>query len=117
MKVQLKQETVYSHALRDVLEESNEAAWLKMLRENAIDRFEQTGFPTVKQEEWKYTNVAAFVASEFDVKPSQTSNQSGVDVNAFLAEAEKSELTFENGVFQPELSSIEALSECLWRRI
>lgn len=112
MSLQTKQETIYSAALRTVLEESNEASWLKMLRENAIDQFEQIGFPTVKQEEWKYTNIATFVASEFDVKPTPTSNQSGVHVDAFLPEAEKSELTFENGVFQPDLSSTEALSEC-----
>lgn len=112
MSLQTKQETIYSRALRENLDDMGEAAWLKMLRENAIDRFEQIGFPNVKQEEWKYTNVAALVAGEFDVRPTQNTNQNGVSVQAFLPEADESELTFENGVFQPGLSSIEALSKC-----
>ena len=27
-------------------------------REHSFEQFERAGFPTVKQEDWKYTNVA-----------------------------------------------------------
>ena len=34
------------------------ASWLRRLRASAMERFEELGFPTVADEEWKYTNVA-----------------------------------------------------------
>ena len=112
MSLQTKQETIYRSALRENLAGSGEASWLKMLRENAIDSFEQIGFPSVTQEEWKYTNVAALVADEFDVKPASNINQNGVDANLLLPESRGSEFVFENGVFQPALSSNDGLSDC-----
>ena len=36
-------------------------SWLARLRENAMARFDELSFPTTKDEEWKYTNVAAIV--------------------------------------------------------
>jgi Fe-S cluster assembly protein SufD len=40
-------------------------AWLKEIRENAIARFVELGFPTTKQEEWRFTSVAPIAASPF----------------------------------------------------
>jgi len=34
-------------------------AWLKSLREHAIARFADVGFPTTHQEEWRFTSVQA----------------------------------------------------------
>ena len=44
---------------------SDEPEWLRRLREDALDRFERTGFPTTDEEDWKYTNVAPIARSEF----------------------------------------------------
>ena len=41
------------------------ASWLQRLRENAMARFEEVGFPTTKDEEWKYTNVAPIAKADF----------------------------------------------------
>ena len=41
-------------------------AWLERLRESAMDRFEELGFPSVKDEEWKYTNVAPIAKLDFN---------------------------------------------------
>jgi Fe-S cluster assembly protein SufD len=40
-------------------------AWLKEIRENAIARFVELGFPTTKQEEWRFTSVAPIATSPF----------------------------------------------------
>ena len=40
-------------------------AWLKEIRENAIARFVELGFPTTKQEEWRFTSVAPIAAAPF----------------------------------------------------
>ncbi|HKO14164.1 MAG TPA: hypothetical protein VJV22_19505, partial [Acidobacteriaceae bacterium] len=34
-------------------------AWLKQLREEAFSRFCDQGFPTTRDEDWRFTNVAA----------------------------------------------------------
>ncbi|HEV2176259.1 MAG TPA: Fe-S cluster assembly protein SufD [Terriglobia bacterium] len=46
-----------------------EPAWLQKIRKAAIDRFGELGFPTTKNEEWKYTNVAPIARTPF--RPSQ----------------------------------------------
>ena len=39
--------------------------WLKELREGAIGRFAELGFPTMKQEEWRFTSVAPIAEQRF----------------------------------------------------
>ena len=39
--------------------------WLRELRERAIARFAELGFPTMKQEEWRYTSVAPIADQRF----------------------------------------------------
>ncbi|HEX8397946.1 MAG TPA: Fe-S cluster assembly protein SufD [Pyrinomonadaceae bacterium] len=107
-------ENNYTTAFRQILETTgSEASWLRMLRENAIDRFRETGFPTVKQEEWKYTNVAPFVKDEFEIRTNLSGDESEIAENVlYAAESENSTLVFQNGVFMTEKSSTGALSEC-----
>src|SRR5260370_40675560 len=35
------------------------------LRKNAFTKFEELGFPTLKNEEWKYTNIAPILKHDF----------------------------------------------------
>src|SRR5919204_472535 len=39
--------------------------WLKQIREGAIVRFAELGFPTTRQEEWRFTSVAAIADRRF----------------------------------------------------
>src|SRR6267143_4479798 len=39
--------------------------WLRRLREGAIARFTELGFPTMKQEEWRFTSVAPIADQRF----------------------------------------------------
>lgn len=57
-------DNIYSEAFSKILEQT-ENAQLKELRQKAFDYFAENGFPTVKNEEWKYTNVAPFINSDF----------------------------------------------------
>lgn len=43
------------------LESTNELSSLKDIRQDAFARFEKQGFPTVKNEDWKYTNIHSLV--------------------------------------------------------
>src|SRR5213593_3013390 len=40
-------------------------AWLREIREGAIARFAELGFPTMKQEEWRFTSVAPITETPF----------------------------------------------------
>ncbi len=46
---------------------SGAPAWLKELRDGGITRFGELGFPTTKQEAWRFTNVAALTETPFEL--------------------------------------------------
>jgi Fe-S cluster assembly protein SufD len=91
----------------------SDASWLGRLRESAISRFEQLGFPTTDEEEWKYTNVAPVAKARFE--PALEPQRSALELDAaqlepFLyEEARRSCLVFTNGIYRPEWSSLEGL--------
>ncbi|MGB7068832.1 MAG: Fe-S cluster assembly protein SufD [Pyrinomonadaceae bacterium] len=58
MSLQAVTETNYSSDFRQFMEAADQPGWLRELRELAFAHFEQNGFPAVKIEDWKYTNVA-----------------------------------------------------------
>jgi Fe-S cluster assembly protein SufD len=41
--------------------------WLQKQRQEAFDRFAETGFPTTHDEDWRFTNVAAVANTEYDL--------------------------------------------------
>jgi Fe-S cluster assembly protein SufD len=43
----------------------NDPAWLANLRDKAGERFEALDFPTTRDEEWKYTNIAPLLKVPF----------------------------------------------------
>lgn len=77
------------------------------IRRQAMTRFAELGFPTVRHEEWKYTSLIAALKHEYKF-PSQTSSKlSAADIAPFLVpELNAQTLVFVNGVFAPELSMI-----------
>lgn len=64
-------ETIYKQDFEAVLEQTKDAKF-KELREKAFAYFTENGFPTVKNEEWKYTNVASLVNSKLKIKDSKS---------------------------------------------
>lgn len=73
------------------------------LRRSAIERFREAGFPTIKQEAWRNTNVKAIAQGGFTpvAKPARLSQD---DLAPHLY-AGTSRLTFVDGRYAPELSS------------
>ena len=61
----VKSENNYQTAFHNVRELSPAVAWLELVRSSAMDRFEQLGFPSVRDEEWKYTNLATLARESF----------------------------------------------------
>src|SRR3954462_483828 len=106
----------YQAAFREATQQraADEPAWLQSLRESSFGQFEQKGFPNIKQEEWKYTNVAPIAKANFE--PVLVRNGTGLTRDAALApfiyeEARHSRLVFVNGIFREELSSTSTLPD------
>ncbi|MGH9196722.1 MAG: SufD family Fe-S cluster assembly protein, partial [Acidimicrobiia bacterium] len=47
--------------------DGQEPAWLSRIRTEAIARFGELGFPTTRQEEWRFTSVAPIAETSFDL--------------------------------------------------
>ena len=109
MVSQVKQETNFDATFREILEKSDESAWLKILRENAIDSFRRLGFPTVEKEEWKYTNVQPFVKNEFEIARESKSVNVEKLAEFEIEEAKNSVLAFVNGKMNRELTDLSAI--------
>ncbi len=43
--------------------------WMKALRKKAFGHFETDGFPSVKNEDWRFTNTAPFLKEAYSLKP------------------------------------------------
>ena len=105
----LAKETIYSNLFRERLAEE-QPVWLAHLRETAFDRFEQLGFPTPRQEDWKYTNLAPLTRA-FTEPCATKASALTAEQFAPLAyeEAAASRLVFVNGHYRADLSSVAAL--------
>jgi Fe-S cluster assembly protein SufD len=80
-------------------------AWLPGVRRAAIDRFTSVGFPTSRDEEWRFTPLAPIVRAEF--APARPAALTRVSLQPFLfGHPEWPQLVFVNGTFTPELSVI-----------
>lgn len=98
----VKSEDSYQAAFRNVREAAPTVAWLEMVRGSAIDRFEQLGFPTVKEEEWKYTNLATLTKENFTPA---TRSETAVGVTRFAyPETATAHLVVVNGFLREDLS-------------
>jgi Fe-S cluster assembly protein SufD len=79
---------------------------LHTLRRNAIEQFAAIGFPTTKQEEWRFTNVSP--VSKIDFQPVLRYEREGMKeadiAAAFLPDAIR--LVFINGFYSPEFSDV-----------
>ena len=80
MSVAVK-ETIYKQDFAAVLEQTKDAE-LRDLREKAFAYFAENGFPTPKNEEWKYTNVSQIQNSKFKIQNSGGNAAVGGDTPA-----------------------------------
>ncbi|PYS94878.1 MAG: Fe-S cluster assembly protein SufD, partial [Acidobacteria bacterium] len=111
MSQAIKEQSLYGETFREFSARAGGPSWLARLREGAFERFEESGFPTTDEEDWKYTNVAPLTRKTFEpaTVDAPTKLESNVVETFVYAEASRSRLVFVNGAFNAELSSIEAI--------
>ena len=87
-------------------------SWLNSLRRSALEWVDTHGFPTGKDEAWKYTRVAPILEIPFaPAEPGARCALSPGDVIELAGELGGLRLVFVNGYFAPELSALKSLPE------
>ncbi|MBI1321209.1 MAG: Fe-S cluster assembly protein SufD [Candidatus Hydrogenedens sp.] len=87
--------------------------WLKQIRSSGASLFEQTPFPHTKMEEWRHTNIAPIVQTDYAPLTGPTAHgltREDAAPWSFAAQGWP-EIVFVDGYFAPELSSLDALPE------
>lgn len=106
----VKSENSYQTAFRSVREVSPTVAWLELVRNSAMDRFEQLGFPSVREEDWKYTNLATLAKEEF--VPVTSGSTDARDIARFTyPETAEAHLVVVDGFLREDLSTKTGLGE------
>ena len=89
-----------------------EPAWLKAHRHAALQRVSERGFPTVRDEAWKYTPVGRILSVAF--KPAEASASPGLSsaaIDQLAGDLGGARLVFVNGHFSPQYSSLATLPQ------
>ncbi|NDP25846.1 MAG: Fe-S cluster assembly protein SufD [Flavobacterium sp.] len=89
---------------------------LHNVRTEALKNFENKGFPTKKEESWKYTSLNAILKNDFTVFPKDELTIEFRDVKKyFIHEIDTYKVVFVDGVFSSHLSSTthEGVDICL----
>lgn len=78
------------------------------IRKQAIQNFNKMGFPTVKNEDWKYTNVSFLNKQAFQQILATGESSKSYDLSQFEIDGlEASKMVFVNGHYRADLSNIE----------
>jgi Fe-S cluster assembly protein SufD len=91
--------------------QTNQPAWLFPLRKAGIACFAEQGFPTLKDEDWRFTNVAPIARLPFNPLLNGSHDQAASEILAHAAFSKivGHRLVFVNGHFAAELSAIGTL--------
>jgi len=92
---------------------SRQPAWLRGLRERGFARFCEVGFPTTKNEDWRFTNVNAIAQTPFQLaREARRSDATYSDtLDACRIPGAACQLVFLNGRFASELSDLGNLPQ------
>ncbi|HLZ86166.1 MAG TPA: SufD family Fe-S cluster assembly protein, partial [Puia sp.] len=73
-------------------------------RQSAFHRFQLLGFPTIRNEDWKYTNITRFLKDEYALESSVTVPPAGLLAKATIPGLECYGLVLVNGSWQGEIT-------------
>ncbi|MCG6873012.1 MAG: Fe-S cluster assembly protein SufD [Gammaproteobacteria bacterium] len=87
-------------------------AWLDALRSDAVERFRKAGFPTLRDEDWKYTNTSPIEKAGFAPAgaPGAGVRSRDLDEQAFRG-LDALRATLVDGFFVSELAALDELPE------
>jgi Fe-S cluster assembly protein SufD len=80
--------------------------WLRLLREDAMALFCESGFPTTRDEDWRFTNLASLAQTTFRRAAIDDAWLSAEEIEPYRLKESACELVFLNGHFSPSLSTM-----------
>jgi Fe-S cluster assembly protein SufD len=83
--------------------------WLQDLRDRAASRFAALGFPTARDEEWRFTSVAPIAGAEFRPAGADAARATEAELAGYLYSDAALRIVLVNGRFAAELSRTGAL--------
>ncbi len=95
--------TEFSHAT------AQDPAWLRDLREAAFARFCAVGFPTTRDEDWRFTNLSPVTRTPFRLASGSANQFTVSDLVRWRMENAAARLVFVDGAFEPGLSNWTSL--------
>jgi Fe-S cluster assembly protein SufD len=110
--------TAATERLRNYLEAfhalggTQQTSWLSALRERGFARFSEVGFPTTRDEDWRFTNVTAIAQTPFQL--ARDARGSGIyaeTLDACRIPGATCQFVFVNGRYAPQLSDPGTLPE------
>ncbi|MBU1678366.1 MAG: Fe-S cluster assembly protein SufD [Bacteroidetes bacterium] len=84
---------------------------IHQLRKDAVEKFDELDFPTLKNEEWKYTNIDSILKKKFTPSVNKVEfrfTEKDVSENKFSG-FDHYLMVFDNGIFNESLSNIDEL--------
>ena len=89
---------------------AEEPEWLEPLRRDAISRFAVTGFPTARDEEWRFTPIAPIAQRSWRQAAGTSHSLTSEDLAPFIfGHPEWTTLVFVDGAYSEALSATSAL--------
>ena len=82
-------------------------AWVNTLRANAVENLDRLALPTLRDEEWRFTDISPLTQLSFSPAHNVTSLEPSDIAHFFIAEA-TARLVFVDGIYAPQLSSTDS---------
>ena len=112
----IEQQDLYVSSFRAVERDfaARDPQWLLRIRQEAIQSFARLGFPTVHDEEWRFTNIAPLTKILFQAAPDETDTWDGKNLESALPQdspggSNDIRLIFVNGYYSERLSAVRGL--------
>jgi len=103
--MELKEKLITSFLAFENSVSTNTESDIHDIRSNAFTHFEQHGFPTKKDEEWKYTSLKSILKYDYSIFPkAETTIEFAAVKKYFLHEIESYKVVFIDGVYSSFLS-------------
>ncbi len=104
--------TRYLNVMRTRNSAAREATWLRALRQSAVERFAETGFPMLQEEDWKYTDVRPIERAAFMPLPQDAALPAVPTAGQFRLDGLSGpRVVFIDGRFSASLSAVGPLPE------
>lgn len=87
----------------------NRLAWLRNLRREGFARFAESGIPTTRMEDWRFTNLSSLAQTPFRLARNGGSSVTAKSLEKYKIEGSAAQIVFVNGRYVAELSRLGRL--------